>query len=288
MLRRALQLVLCLLCAILVGGCGIRVPQIEEIWEPVTVPKSMELKIKENIFCETVRALRDVRANIKINGKPSIPDTFGVQMQITLTIDEVSALNPSIGSQDILPSALSNSVTVPQSFAVNGAATLSSMATRADTSYSYYNVGKITAKGANPFCDKPADLNGSSPLLKSDLGIDAYLRQAAPAPLIFHSSDVAGAGLGKTAKYDVFSYEIKFVVVTSASISPVWKLVNLNAGTGSLPLANAGRTRTHDLTLTFGPGTDGPLDFALQTHFTGRVIQALQSLRVQAAPSVVP
>jgi len=253
----------------------------------------MEFRIKEKIFCETVWALRDVRENIKINGKSSIPDSFGVQMQITLTIDEVSALNPSIGSQDILPSGLSNKVTVPQSFALNGAATLSSTATRADTSYSYYNVGKITAKGANPFCDKPADLNGSSPLLKSDLGINAYLRQAAPGSLIFHSSDVAIEGAGKTAKYDVFSYEIKFVVVTSGSISPVWKLVNLNAGTGSLPLANAGRTRTHDLTLTFGPGTNGPLDFALQTHFTGRVVQALQSLQslhapVPSGPSLVP
>lgn len=293
MLRRLPPIVLCLLCTILVGGCGIRVPQVEEIWEPVSVPASMEFRIKEKIFCETVWALRDVRENIKINGKSSIPDSFGVQMQITLTIDEVSALNPSIGSQDILPSGLSNKVTVPQSFALNGAATLSSTATRADTSYSYYNVGKITAKGANPFCDKPADLNGSSPLLKSDLGINAYLRQAAPGSLIFHSSDVAIEGAGKTAKYDVFSYEIKFVVVTSGSISPVWKLVNLNAGTGSLPLANAGRTRTHDLTLTFGPGTNGPLDFALQTHFTGRVVQALQSLQslhapVPSGPSLVP
>jgi hypothetical protein len=211
-------------------------------------------------------------------------------MQITLTIEEVGALNPSVGSNDVLPNGLFNKVTVPQSFAVNGAATFSSTATRTDTSYSYYNVGKITARGANPFCDRPIDVQGSSPLLKSDLGLEAFLRQAGPGSLIFHSSAQAGGGAGKGAKYDVFSYEIKFAVVTSGSINPVWKLVNLNAGTGSLPLANVGRTRTHDLTLTFGPGTDAPTDFALQTHFTGRVVQSLQSLQsIQApVPSVPP
>ena len=164
MLRRVPPSALCLLCTIRSGVRDLGAPSRRDL-EPVSVPASMELKIKEKIFCETVRVLRDVRENVKINGKPSIPDLFGVQMQITLTIDEASALNSSIGSQDILPSGLSNKVTVPQSFALNGAATLSSTATRADTSYSYYNVGKITAKGANPFCDKPADLNGSSPLL---------------------------------------------------------------------------------------------------------------------------
>jgi hypothetical protein len=293
MLRRGPLAVVCSLCTVLICGCGIRVPQVEEIWEPVSVPASMETRIKENIFCETVRALRDVKRDITINGQPVIPDSYGVQMQLTLTIEEVSALNPSVGAQDVLPNGISNKITVPQSFALNGAATLSSTATRTDTSYSYYNVGKITARGANPFCNQPVDLRGSSPLLKSDLGIEAYLREAAPGSLVFSSSVQAAGGAGKGARYDVFSYEIKFVVVTSGSISPVWKLVNLNAGTGSLPLANAGRTRTHDLTLTFGPGTNAPLDFALQTHFTGRVVQALQSLQslqtpVPSVPSLAP
>jgi len=273
------------LITLALGGCGISVPQIEELWEPVNVVPSMETNIKQKIFCETVRALRDVKENITVNGQPVIPDSYGVQMQITLTVEEVGALNPSVGSNNVLPNAVSHNVTVGQSFQLNTAATLSSTATRTDTSYSYYNVGKIAAKGANPFCDQPDNLNGSSPLLKSDLGIDGFLREVAPGAAVFHSSAPASGGAGKTSKYDVFSYEIKFAVVTNGSISPVWKLVNLNAGNGSLPLANAGRTRTHDLTLTFGPGTNEPTDFALQTHFTGRVVQSLQSLTQAASPS---
>jgi hypothetical protein len=100
---------------------------------------------------------------------------------------------------------------------------------------------------------------------------------------VFQSSIPAAGGAGKSAKLDVYSYEIKFVVVTNGGINPVWKLANVSAGTGNLPLVSAGRTRTHDLTLTFGPGTNAPLDFALQTHFAGQVIQSLQ----QRTPPIV-
>jgi hypothetical protein len=263
----------------LISGCGSYVPQIEEVWEPVAINPTMETMIKENIFCETVQALRTLKQDTSINQQQPIPDSFGVQMTILLTIEEVGSLNPSVGSNDVLRNGLSNGVSVPQSFALNAGGTLSSTATRTDTSYSYYNIGKITAKGANPFCDHPLNFQGSSPFLKSDLGIYSFLREATPAAVIFRSSSVAAGGAGKTAKYDVFSYEIKFVVVTSGSINPVWKLVNLTAGGGSLPLVSAGRTRTHDLTLTFGPGTNAPLDFALQAHFTGQILQALGQRR---------
>jgi hypothetical protein len=62
--------------------------------------------------------------------------------------------------------------------------------------------------------------------------------------MFFSSSPVAVGGAGKTAKLDVFSYEIKFAVVTNASLNPVWKLYNLTAGAGSLPLLNLGDLRS--------------------------------------------
>jgi hypothetical protein len=261
--------------AIILSGCGTYVPQIEEPWEAIDVTPSMETRIKENIFCETLNALKDANSNVSINNKQLIPNNYGVQMQTNLTVEELGAINPGIGYNDTLINTIVHKViTVPQSFALNGAATLSSTATRTDTSYSYYNVGKITAPGANPFCNQPLDLQGSSPLLKTNLGIDTFLREAAPAALVFASSAPATGGAGKTAKLDVFSYDIKFAVVTSASINPVWKLVNLTAGTGALPLLNLGRTRTHELVLTFGPGTNSPTDFALQTHFTGQIVRS--------------
>jgi hypothetical protein len=189
-------------------GCGTYVPQIEEAWEAVDVNPSMESRIKENIFCETLNALKKVNGDVAINGKQVIPNDYGVQMQTNLTVEEVGAVNPSIGYSDTLFNKIVHKViTVPESFALNGAGTLSSTATRTDTSYSYYNVGKITAQGANPFCydpNQPLDLHGSSPLLKSDLGIYRFLREAAPAALMFASSAPAEGGAGKSAKLDVF------------------------------------------------------------------------------------
>jgi hypothetical protein len=282
MFRTRTFIVLTVVGATPLGGCGTYVPQIYEVWESVDVLPSMETNIKERIYCETVRALKRIKNDAKINGIQIIPDSYGVQMQITLTVEETGAVNPNVTLNNTLPNAIANKVTVPQSFTFTGAATASSTATRVDTSYSYYNVGRITQPGGNTGCD--ADLpglrgSGSSPLLNVDLGIEKFLRDVAPGALLFQSSPMAKGGAGKGAKLDVFSYEVKFIVVTNASISPTWKLVNISAGAGSLPLANAGRTRTHDLVLTFGPGTDTPADFALQTHFVGQIVQSNQQLR---------
>jgi hypothetical protein len=262
------------------ASCGTHVPQINEVWEGVDITSDMELRIKQNIFCETVGAIRDVRRKITVPGYgPSIPDDYGVQMQIGLTVDEVSSLNPGVTYTDPLKSALVHGANVAQSFSLSAGGTLSSTATRTDTSYSYYNIGKIVGPGANiKVCN---DLNraGSSPFLKSDLGIEDFLMQAVPGAIAFHSSEPAKGGVGKTAKFDVLTYEIKFVIISNGNITPTWKLVNVTASSGSLPLLNAGRTRTNDLILTFGPGVDKPTDFALQAHFTSQIVQSNQRLR---------
>jgi hypothetical protein len=130
------------------SGCGTYVPRIEEAWEAVDVNPSMESRIKENIFCETLNALKRVNTDVTINNKQPIPDSYGVQMQINLTVAEAGAINPSGGYSDTLFNTFAHKViTVPQSFALNGAGTLSSTATMTDTSYSYYNIGKIIAPG---------------------------------------------------------------------------------------------------------------------------------------------
>jgi hypothetical protein len=54
---------------------------------------------------------------------------------------------------------------------------------------------------------------------------------------------------------DIYSYKVKFVIVSNGSANPTWKLVSVTANSGTLPPVTAGRTRTHDLILTFGPST---------------------------------
>ena len=259
-------------------GCGTQVPQVGEVWEDVSITSDMELRIKQNIFCETIDAIRYARKYLTVDGRPALPEDFGVQMQINLTLDETGALNPGITYTDPLRNAIVNGATAAQSFSLSAGGTVSSTATRTDTTYSYYNVGKISAPGANVGICSDSQLDPirqrGAPFFKSDLGIKDYLSQVLPGINLFKSSAPAKGGAGKTAKLDVFSYEIKFVVVTNGNITPTWKLVNITANSGNLPLLNLGRTRTHDLILTFGPGIDGPADFALQTHFTTQIVQS--------------
>jgi hypothetical protein len=106
-------------------------------------------------------------------------------------------------------------------------------------------------------------------LLRADLGISDYLFKAVRSMAIIHSqAHEKGklAGAVKVAKFDVFSYQVKFVVVTSAGVNPVLKLTSLGTGVGGQPLLSMGRTRTHELILTFGPGKDVPTLAALQVH----------------------
>jgi hypothetical protein len=277
----------------LLAGCGTYVPQIREFYEgPDVTPNlndGVEFQIKEKIFCELVTALKKVRHDITVSDRPSIPDDFGVQVQINLTVEETGALNPSVTLNDTMRNASVLGVTVPQSFNFGASGTLSSAATRIDTSYSYYIVGRIAGKGANLFCDKQNNVHGSSPFLESNLGIEKYLAGAVQGAAVFRSSEIpkapkgggqgggaanADGGGGSSKKIDIYSYEVKFVIVSNGSANPTWKLVNVSAGTGTLPLVSAGRTRTHDLVLTFGPSTGQGLYSAFQTHFTNQIVSA--------------
>jgi hypothetical protein len=142
-------------------------------------------------------------------------------------------------------------------------------------------VGKIAGPKKNQFCfnEGSIDTHGSSLLLQSDLRIKDYLASAVEPARLFRSSSTPKS---KDAKIDIFSFEVKFVVVTSANINPAIKLVGLSAGTGSQPLFQTGRTRTHDLILTFGPGLDKPSIESVQTHFTTPLLQAFQQTRSPA------
>jgi len=264
----------------LISGCGTYVPQIQEFWEGPDITSDFEFRIKENIFCETVAALRKVNRDYAYGNNVVIPNNYGVQMQITLTVEESGGgLNPGVTFNHTLANAVASGATVGQSTGVGLGGTFSSTATRVDTSYSYYNVGKITRPGANPSCDQKRDTHGSSPFLSSELGIETYLAGAAKAAIILPSSAAPKNG-GSSVKLDVYSYEIKFIIVSDGNVTPSWKLVNISANTGNTPFASVGRSRTHDLTLTFGPGTaSAPSPTALQTHFTSQIVQSNQQLR---------
>src|SRR5271165_5502789 len=88
--------------ALMLAGCGTRVPDIQENpWE--SDPNRLVEAIVESIRCEIRQAVIYVISKDSTNPKILIPgphtawlyNDWGAQIQVTLTVDEQSALSPS-------------------------------------------------------------------------------------------------------------------------------------------------------------------------------------------------
>jgi hypothetical protein len=113
------------------GGCGLRVPDIKESWDtdqpadptakPYPSPKitgtaQIEFEIKRKIYCELKEAVIAVQ-KVPLLGANSptgsrtvvrrglIPRDWGAQIQLTLEVDESSSLNPGMAVNQVLPNA---------------------------------------------------------------------------------------------------------------------------------------------------------------------------------------
>jgi hypothetical protein len=266
---------------VLLSGCGFTPPKLAEGWEAQDVSDDMVYNIKANIFCETIKAIRATN-RVKTGVGVPIPDDYGVQLQLTLSVAESTSFSPTGSYTHTLRNGTQSGLSIGRNFGFGLTATASSTATRTDTTYTYWRVGGIAASGKNKFCDQDSavDRKGSSFLVKSDLGIARFLKDNVKASDLIHSST---SGQKKPDKVDVYSYDLKFAVVTSGGVNGSFKLVSLS-GAGS-PIFDLSRTRTHELLLTFGPtGPDGfkPSDISFGQHLNSELNSTLS--RVPSGP----
>ena len=82
------------------------------------------------------------------------------------------------------------------------------------------------------------------------------------------SKQAAGGGSNTP---DTISIEIKFIIVSNGNVTPTWKLLRVSANTGSAPLFNLGRTRTHDVIITIGPNNQSTAN----THLASQIGNAV-------------
>jgi hypothetical protein len=263
-------------------ACGFSPPQMPEIWDRADerATQHMQMQIKRAVYCELRDAIRIARGNLneRYYGKQKVttsedqtlPDSWGAQITFTFTIDETSKLTPNVSLNTVYPGAVSTfsgrpSVTTPQNFTLGFGGTFSSQATRVDTFDTFYTIGDIAyIYSKNNICDAPnPDLLGpashSSPfLVQSELGIKDWLPQAVQVADFLRSSRAAetgeGPALGGSAGHasDSLSYQIKYIIISSANVTPTWKLVRITGNNGTLFDMN--RTRTHQLLITIAPG----------------------------------
>ncbi|WCS26722.1 hypothetical protein LOK46_07830 [Methylobacterium sp. NMS14P] len=288
MLKTALPLSL---LAISMCSCGTVVPQIHEPWEESDeVDFDLVNRIKRSIYCELRTSVHDLgRLKGQVRGpmEDAIPDSWGVQETLKLTMDETGSVNPSASYNETFRTAvipLRPPVNFPQSFSLPISAQLSSQAVRIDSYYSFYS-----AKGLKSDFDeketscsdindphKPMDRHGSSYLLTGNVGIKSWLKSAIQAN--YYPPSSAGA----TFKDGVIQYDIKFVVITAGTVNPTWRLAPVSTAVGNLPLVSGNRTRTHDLLLTFGPadvkkGKASPSAQSIALHSAGQTEQSVSS-----------
>lgn len=269
------------------GACGLSVPDIKEAWdadrpanqitgEPkISGTAQIEFEIKKRIYCDLKEAVQAVNS-IEVStgpydklGAPKkgiIPPKWGVQISLSLQVDESSALNPGLTFDELISS----------SFSLGLGGTLSSTATRIDKFNPSWSIAylmkpdtshSVCKAGNDPFEQMRWQPASSSPfILQSDLGIKEWLQGAMFTDVLLHS---VGSPGGDT-KPDTVSYEIKFAIVSSGTVTPTWKLVKFSANTSG-DFLSFNRTRTHDLIITIGPNDSTTLDSHLASQIGNAV-----------------
>jgi hypothetical protein len=259
------------------AGCGLGVSQLPEVWDrsgPFATAQ-MELQIKNAIFCELragailARTLNSGQQytyqnqNVTTAADLPLPDTWGAQVTLTLTADEKGSSGPSVMFKNPIAPASLFGQNVSQSFSLGLGASLSSENVRYDKYSFYYSVKDLVEDiGPSDTCHvRPAFLgppSSSSPFVKGvGLGIRDWLPGAVAVDDFQRSSRAAANGEGDPLggsgfTPDSMTYDNKFVIISDGNITPTWNLVKF--GTGTTPLLDLTRTRTHELLITVGPG----------------------------------
>lgn len=236
-------------------GCGLFVPEIQE--DPFAPGHAvlMVQAIVQSVHCEMGNALKDVRkydleTAVKYHQKP-ITDFllhWGTEMTLTLTIDEKSSIGPNA---TWMPPSPASAV-----FTLGGGLGGSADATRTEKMSFYYLVPTLLKE---PYCATGVQQGEEKSLLvRSDLKLKEWLQDYLSA--IGTQEGQAPVTTTGALKDTVLSHDIKFDITTSANITPSWKLTRVSVNSTG-PFFSTSRDRTHDLTITLGPGDS--------TGFTG-------------------
>ena len=198
-----------------------------------------------NITCEVQDSLYDVieedeedlkerRSNYR---STKWLENWGVQLALSLQIDEK-------GSVDVNATGLPPS---PNSaiLSLTGGSSAASTATRVDKLNSFHAVKDLARQKCSPG-GRPGGLY----MMQSDLKFKEWLK-------INLMSDFSGYVTYPTSadgpfKQNVISHQVKFIIETSGSFNPGWRIARVLVNQGNNFLS-ASRTRTHDLTITLGP-----------------------------------
>lgn len=232
------------LCAgALVGGCGLFVPEIQENRARPIDGVLMVQAIVESVRCQMIDVFKELDKADR--ARPfrvaQFLDHWGVEMTLTLTLDEKTTLAPNLSW---MPPSPASAV-----FTLGGGAGGTAEATRTDKMSFYY---LIPALRQQPSCRSGVQQgNENSLLVENDLKLDEWLK--AYLSTIGTQQATAPVTADGALKDTVLTHDIKFDITSTGNITPAWKLSRVSVNPSGT-FFTASRDRTHDMSIVLGPG----------------------------------
>ncbi len=265
--------------AILAGiltGCATYPPRHEEFWARGDFTTAQKVtSVAAQVKCELGKAVQQLNAN-----NEKWINSWGALVTFTLDTTEKIGFGPGVALHKPLPTAVTSfpglsDVTTDQIFSAGFGGQFSSEAERKSSVIFFYTAQElqkmdVQGKSCVPTVPTPGYL-----FVESELGIPEW---------VFATASLQTSGLAKfpTLKAEkgylnqnAISETIKFHVVSSASATPIWKLVRVSANEDT-KLIEGSRDRTQQLDITLGPleAAPGTLSPSAQSQFNAQLIAA--------------
>lgn len=173
---------------------------------------------------------------------------LSANVSLKITVDEKSSIAAGGSYNNYRPAVTQFNYDLQEYFKLGVGVQASSQATAIETTGFSFSVSSLMslytqAEKEHVPCSK---LAGGKPIV-SELGIQDFLRRKA---LLAGSAGLIGDD-STNSPYTTFVYDASFIVTYGGSINPMWTLVQLTAISPG-PLYNLVRTKTHNITITFG------------------------------------
>lgn len=242
-----IRLSLIALVAMIVAGCGTRVPDLTEFPAEPGDAALLVKAITDSIHCEiknSVQAVisQDQELGRRHNQPRTAPwlDSWGVAGLLKLIIIEKSTTNPSV---------MWTPNPVTKLFSLFSDLNLSAQATQVQTLNFFYSVADLAYREApcavvNGEYAQVGPHPAGSLMINSDLKVREWLA----GQVLLVGTGAAQLSLQK----DALTYQVDFQIVSSVDINPIWHLTRISVNSSGTLLSGR-RDRTNSLILTFGP-----------------------------------
>jgi hypothetical protein len=222
------------------GGCGLFVPEKNVFYNDAHKPGDVssqavfENLVAAHIACEITRGLMEAKQIQTSNNGLAWIDGLVASVQLAITVDENTTLNPSVTAQ--IPLSLA---------AITASLTGSAKATRVETI-------SFTVSAASLLSRPRENCNyyQGGILIESDLKINQFIYDKAYMATTGELTDKTPSA----NPYSTFTDKITFVASYGGSATPTWKFAKVLIDPAG-NLISATRNRTHDVLITLSQGT---------------------------------